>query len=118
MSWKQITAVSLILAALSGCSVFDKLVYRIDINQGNFIDNSSVEELKVGMTKEQVQYVLGPPMLVEAGLPNTWYYIQWQKPNNSEPEKKSLILEFNDTNQLVNIKGDIKPPKDFFEPIN
>ncbi|MFD2179807.1 outer membrane protein assembly factor BamE [Veronia pacifica] len=118
MGWKQITAVSLILAALSGCTVFDKLVYRIDINQGNFLDASAVKELKVGMTKEQVQYLLGPPMLVENGYPNTWYFVQWQQPSHSKAEKKTMILEFNDKSQLVSMKGDIRPPNGFYEPIN
>ncbi|MEZ8144517.1 hypothetical protein A1OO_01080 [Enterovibrio norvegicus FF-33] len=117
MHWKHVVAVSLVLASLTGCSWVNKLVYRIDINQGNYIDQSAVEELKFGMTKEQVKFLLGPPMLVEAGYPNTWYFVQWLKPGHSEPEQKELILSFDNSGQLIGMNGDFQAGTSFFEVI-
>ncbi|MBE1277728.1 MULTISPECIES: outer membrane protein assembly factor BamE [Enterovibrio] len=117
MRWKNIAVVSLVLASLTGCSLANKLVYRIDINQGNYIDQNAVEELKFGMTKEQVKFLLGPPMLVESGYPNTWYFVQYLKPGHDAPEQKELILSFDDSNQLVGMKGDYQPGTRFFEAI-
>ena len=72
---KWLVAVPLAMTLLTGCSVLERLVYRIDINQGNYVEQSAVDKLKFGMTKAQVRFVLGSPMLIENGYPNTWYYI-------------------------------------------
>ncbi|WP_325891814.1 outer membrane protein assembly factor BamE [Grimontia sp. NTOU-MAR1] len=117
MRWKHIVAASLVLASLSGCSWVNKLVYRIDINQGNYIDQTAVEELKFGMTKEQVKFLLGQPMLVESGYPNTWYFVQYLKPGHDAPEQKELILSFDNSGQLVGLKGDYQPGSGFFEVV-
>ena len=47
------------LISLSACSSW---VYRIDIPQGNFLEQKDVNKLRVAMTKEQVQFVLGNPV--------------------------------------------------------
>ena len=68
---KWLVAVPLAMTLLTGCSVVEKLVYRIDINQGNYVEQSAVDKLKFGMTKAQVRFVLGSPMLIENGYPNS-----------------------------------------------
>ncbi|HFU0519335.1 TPA: outer membrane protein assembly factor BamE, partial [Vibrio parahaemolyticus] len=47
---KWLVAVPLAMTLLTGCSVLEKLVYRIDINQGNYVEQSAVDKLKFGMT--------------------------------------------------------------------
>lgn len=118
MHWKHITAVSLVLVTLAGCSWTNKLVHRIDINQGNYIDQNAVEELKFGMSKEQVKFLLGQPMLIESGYPNTWYFVQWLKPGHEKAKQKELILSFDDTNLLLNMEGDFELGTKFFEAID
>ena len=49
-------------------------IYRIDIPQGNFLDEQDVKKLRIGMTKEQVEFVLGRPILKDAFDKDTWYY--------------------------------------------
>ncbi|NVD06033.1 outer membrane protein assembly factor BamE [Vibrio sp. JPW-9-11-11] len=115
---KWLIAVPLAMTMLTGCSLLEKLVYRIDINQGNYVEQSAVEKLKFGMTKEQVRYVMGSPMLVENGYPDTWYYIYHQTEGHYDSVQKNLIADFNDEGQLVNITGDFPPSSDFFESIN
>lgn len=115
---KWLIAVPLAMTMLTGCSVLEKLVYRIDINQGNYVEQSAVEQLKFGMTKEQVRYVLGSPMLVENGYPDTWYYIYHHTQGHNDPEQKNLIVNFNGDGLLVSASGDFKTSQDFFESIN
>ncbi|WP_161157312.1 outer membrane protein assembly factor BamE [Vibrio eleionomae] len=115
---KWLIALPLAVTALSGCSVVERLVYRIDINQGNYIEQSEVNQLKFGMSKEQVRYVLGSPMLVENGYPNTWYYIYHHKPGHGDVVQKNLIVNFNNSGKLVKIAGDYKTGNSFFEGIN
>ena len=115
---KWLIALPLALGALTGCSVVERLVYRIDINQGNYIEQHEVDQLKFGMSKEQVRYVLGSPMLVENGYPNTWYYIYSHTPGHEETIQKDLVVNFNDAGKLVKISGDYKQGANFFEGMN
>lgn len=111
-------ATTLAVTLLSGCSLAQKLVYRIDINQGNYIEQSDVNKLKFGMSKDQVRYVLGSPMLVENGFPNTWFYIYYYAQGHKDPIQKNLTVTFNNDNVLVDIKGDFSESDVFFEKIN
>ncbi|MDV7105251.1 outer membrane protein assembly factor BamE [Vibrio sp. TH_r3] len=115
---KWLAAVPLALTLLTGCSLAEKLVYRIDINQGNYVEQDSVDKLKFGMTKEQVRYVLGSPMLVENGYPNTWYYIYHHKEGHNDPIQKNLFIKFSDTGTLLSLEGDFPSGENFFEGLN
>lgn len=111
---KWLIALPLTVSLLSGCSVLEKLVYRIDINQGNYVEQQSVDQLKFGMTKEQVRFVLGSPMLVENGYPNTWYYVYYHAEGHKDPIQKNLIVKFDDSGKLANISGDFPASENFF----
>ncbi|MCW8331969.1 outer membrane protein assembly factor BamE [Photobacterium sp. SDRW27] len=118
MSLKNIAALTLALSLLGGCSVVERLVYRIDINQGNYLDQKDINTLRYGMNKEQVSYVLGSPMLVEPEYPNTWYYVYYHKPGHDKPEQKNLILTFDAQNLLTGLSGDYQAGPNFTAPIN
>jgi outer membrane protein assembly factor BamE len=59
--------------AASGC------VYRINIQQGNFLDQAAVEQVKAGMTRSQVRYLLGTPMVADPFNKERWDYIYYLK---------------------------------------
>ncbi|MDV5172326.1 outer membrane protein assembly factor BamE [Photobacterium rosenbergii] len=118
MSWKNLAAVTLAVSLLGGCSVVERLVYRIDINQGNYLEQKDIDTLRYGMNKEQVQFVLGSPMLVEPEYPHTWYYVYYHKPGHDEPQQKNLILKFNAQNQLTSLEGDYEKSPQFMEQFN
>src|SRR5437764_796897 len=50
-------------------------VYKIDINQGNYLSKDMVDKLKVGMTKQQVRGVLGTPRVTSACRESRWDYV-------------------------------------------
>ncbi|KUJ00137.1 outer membrane protein assembly factor BamE [Vibrio sp. MEBiC08052] len=115
---KSLITASLAILVLSGCSsVTDMLVYRIDINQGNYVDQQEVDQLKFGMTKQQVRYVLGSPMLVENGYPDTWYYIYHHVSGHEDPVQKNLIVKFDKRGSLIHLAGDFHNSDHFFESI-
>jgi outer membrane protein assembly factor BamE len=60
-------------ALASGC------VYRINIQQGNFLDQAAVEQVKAGMTRSQVRYLLGTPMVADSFNKERWDYIYYLK---------------------------------------
>src|SRR5271156_7123098 len=55
----------------SGC------VYRINIQQGNFLDQAAVDQVKPGMTRSQVRYLLGTPMVADSFDKERWDYIYY-----------------------------------------
>lgn len=115
---KWLIAFPLAVTMLTGCSLAEKLVYRIDINQGNYVEQQAVDNLKFGMTKEQVRYVLGSPMLIENGYPNTWYYIYHHTEGHKDSVQKNLFVDFNDSGNLYSVRGDFPVSDRFFEGLN
>jgi len=115
---KWLIAIPLAVTTLSGCSLLEKLVYRIDINQGNYVEQEAVDKLKFGMSKEQVRFVLGSPMLIENGYPDTWYYIYHHTEGHKDSVQKNLIVKFNPEGSLTRVTGDFPAGSSFFEGIN
>jgi len=96
------------LLALSGCgSIYHAIgTYRIDIQQGNNVSNEMVRQLKLGMSKEQVRFVLGTPLVTDIFHSDRWDYVYYHKPQNSnQVEKRKLAVFFKD-GKLVQIERD------------
>ena len=58
-------------------------VYRINIQQGNFLEQSAVDQIKPGMTRSQVRYLLGTPMVADSFNKERWDYIYYLKNGSS-----------------------------------
>lgn len=99
---------SLLLAACS--TVLNNLpgVYSLEIQQGNIVDQAMVDQLKPGMNKRQVLYVMGSPMLMDTFHPKRWDYIYSDQISGKDRVQKNITLLF-DNEQLVGIQGDLKP---------
>ena len=109
-------AVALSLS-LSACSVFDWLIYKPDVPQGNYMDQQQVEKLRIDMTKEQAEYVLGQPVLRDSFADNTWYYVyHYKNGRDASIIHKELILHFNG-DKLVKATGDYKLSDNFDTPL-
>lgn len=99
-------AILILLACLSltGCIQ----VYKKDIIQGNYLTQEMCTKLKKGMTKEQVQEIMGTPALVSVIDLTRWDYFYSFKPGKSpQTEKKLLSLHFSN-NTLASYSGDLK----------
>jgi len=97
--------VSLIgLLALGGCGV----VYRMDVRQGNLIDQDMVDQLKPGMTKRQVELVMGTPQLASPFEQDRWDYLTSTQKRRADAEIKTLSLYFQ-SGTLERIEGDWQP---------
>lgn len=86
--------------------------YRADLNQGNYFDQDQVNTLTYGMTREQVRYVLGTPMVIDPYDTSRWYYVKFKREGWSNPEIKSMVLLFSG-NILVDMSGDFEKPTTF-----
>ena len=71
-----IVILSVFVLLITACSK-DKIpgVYRIDIQQGNDVTQDMVNKLEAGMSKSQVAYIMGTPLLIDTFHPNRWDYI-------------------------------------------
>ena len=83
---------------ISGCS-FDSVVglvdpYRIDVRQGNYVDQEMVAQLRRGMTREQVRYVLGSPLVVDMFRSDRWDYVYRFRPGSGEAQQRVISLFF------------------------
>ena len=92
----------LALGAILGCS--GQFIHRVDQQQGNVITDSMLEKLKPRMTREQVQFVLGLPVLKNSFDSSRWDYIYTYAERSQTPEKRHLTLHFED-DELVLVEG-------------
>ena len=111
----RVAAITIALS-LSACSSW---VYRIDIPQGNYLEQKSIEKLQVGMTKEQVKFILGSPVVVDAFNQDAWHYVYKFKSGRSEKfnTKKSFVLQFEE-DKLIDANGDFELSENFYTPFN
>ncbi len=101
-------ALSLLIAlGASGCGV----LYKVDVYQGNLLDERNVTQLREGMSKRQVLSLLGSPAVRDPFHASRWDYIGTQSQRGSEPEVKNLVLTFNG-DSLASIEGDYFPKQD------
>jgi outer membrane protein assembly factor BamE len=89
------------VALATGCNA----LYRIDINQGNLLDERTVEQLEVGMTKRQVQVLMGTPSIQSPFHQSRWDYTASISRSGGQPEVRTLTLVF-DGDTLASIDGD------------
>lgn len=70
-----------LIIGLGGCASFKfPWAYTISIRQGNIIDREMLDQLEVGMTRKQVRYILGTPLLEDTFNPDRWdYYFSVRK---------------------------------------
>lgn len=76
--------------------------YKMDIRQGNYVTPEMREKLKLGMTRSQVRYVLGTPMVSDAFHGNRWDYVYRLEQGGEIVEKQNLTLYF-DGDNLVRV---------------
>jgi len=87
----------LALALLAVCLGLAGCVYRMDIQQGNYLDGKTVSQLKVGMTRSQVRYLLGTPMVEDVFDNDRWDYIYYFKRGYARrPIQSRVTVYFND----------------------
>jgi outer membrane protein assembly factor BamE len=84
-------------ALASGC------VYRINIQQGNFLDQAAVEQVKAGMTRSQVRYLLGTPMVADSFNKERWDYIYYLKKGRSRHVDSRRVTVYFDGDKVAKL---------------
>lgn len=106
----------LIVAGAAGCSTWQSSapdlrrwgVYKLDINQGNYVTRDMVEKLKPGQTRQQVRLVLGTPLLADPFHSDRWDYVyQYARQGRTVESRKFTV--FFEADKLVRWEGDEAP---------
>ncbi|MCF7984605.1 MAG: outer membrane protein assembly factor BamE [Thiohalocapsa sp.] len=110
-----------VVASVAGCarekkqpeyrgSVLSELpfVYKMTVQQGNIINEAMVDQLQIGMTKAQVRFVLGTPLLTDMFHTDRWDYTYTIRRGHAPMETKRLTLFFED-DLLSRIDGAMQP---------
>ena len=97
-----------ILSACSTLAIDVPLVYKIDIDQGNVIDQDMINQLRPNMTKRQVIYILGSPLLIDPFNESRWDYIYSVQLGKDDRTQQRIALFFAD-DSLIHLGGDLVP---------
>ena len=95
------------LLALAGCSFPG--VYKIDIQQGNVVTQDMIDQLRPGMTRKQVRFIMGNPLLTDTFHANRWDYLYSIQPGGGQRLQERVSLVFDGSDQLVGLAGDFMP---------
>ncbi|MCX7167466.1 MAG: outer membrane protein assembly factor BamE [Rhodocyclales bacterium] len=101
----------LLLPFLAACSNTPQVTsylspYRIDVRQGNFVTQEMVALLKPGLSRDQVRFILGSPLVVDMFHADRWDYVYRFRPGNGEVQQRSMAVYFQD-NKLTRVTGDV-----------
>lgn len=96
------------LLSASGCTV-----YKINVQQGNYLKDEKLSQLEVGMTRRQVQFLLGSPIVQDAFHPERWDYVfSFRNGRTNQTSKRNLTIIFDgDTVESIRFPDDyVAPP--------
>ena len=83
-------------------------VYELDVQQGNKLEADDIEKIAVGMTRSQVRFVLGTPVVGDVLHKDRWDYLYYFKPGRrTDIERRWLIVWF-DGNVVSEIQRDVR----------
>jgi outer membrane protein assembly factor BamE len=114
LKWKLIPMRTLVAAlamtCLSACGfVGFPGVYRIDVEQGNIVTQEMADQLKPGMSRRQVRFILGTPLVEDTFNENRWDYL-YVKRNGLEVLDEAHLTVIFEGDTLTEVRGDYLPP--------
>jgi outer membrane protein assembly factor BamE len=109
------------ILALSGCTSMNPLnwisPYKMEIQQGNYVTADAVAKLKPGMTRSQVRFLLGTPLLSDPFHSNRWDY-PYQDTKQGKLMDKTLLTVFFEGDTMVRVEGTAQPAERAILPLD
>jgi outer membrane protein assembly factor BamE len=105
-----IAAVVWLVSVAGACSWVPRpfTEYKIDIQQGNVLTQDMVAQLRPGLSKDQVRFILGTPVLMDMFHAKRWDYVyRLQKGSTGEVEMRKFSTIFGDDDRLIRVEGDV-----------
>jgi outer membrane protein assembly factor BamE len=110
MTFPRFVIAAIALGTLCACSSVPRIIteYRIDVQQGNVLTQDMVSQLRPGLSKDQVRFILGTPVLMDMFHSNRWDYFYWLKKGNSGAVTTRRFSVFFDADgKLASVAGDV-----------
>ena len=109
-----------LLSACSNSPLSFPGVYRLDIPQGNLITQDQVDQLRPGLTKRQVNFIMGTPLIQDTFDQDRWDYIYSFQPGGGERLQERISIYFDDNGFMTHFDGDFQqtPENDQFGEIS
>lgn len=93
-----------------GCSwISFPSIHKLDIQQGNIVNQEMIDKLQPGMTKSQVQYILGTPLITDTFNRNRWDFYYSRVASSGERTEEQITVFFDGQGKLVQMSGDYLP---------
>lgn len=108
----RLVVLAVLAMSLVGCSYFQfPGVHKIPIQQGNIITQEMIDQLRPGMTRSQVRYVLGTPLIADTFNQDRWDYLfSIKMPKGGRELRERVSIYFTDE-KLSHFSGDYAPSK-------
>ena len=84
----------LLLVLIAGCESLLPSFYSVPIRQGNYLDQATVSQLRPGMTRQQVQRIMGTPLVADPFHQNRWDYYYSYRKDGKVIEQRHVALFF------------------------
>jgi outer membrane protein assembly factor BamE len=114
-AWLAVVLSCTAAAVLSACGYVPTIPgftpYKMEIQQGNFIDQEMIARLKPGMTREQVRFILGTPLVSDLFHADRWDYVFSRRPVGGGATEQRRFAVFFEEGKLARIEGDVVPRK-------
>ena len=102
----------LVTLLVAGCKYLPEVPtltpYKMDVQQGNVITQEMIARLQPGMTRSQVRFTLGTPLLVDPFRADRWDYVYLYVKQGVVTEQRRIVVVFKD-DKLAHIEGDVVP---------
>ncbi len=95
-----------VLCASCGTALPTIKPYKLDVQQGNVVTSKMLLQLRPGMTKSQVRFVMGTPLIQDSFHGNRWDYVYQMRESGKIIEQRRVILDF-ENELLKTVRGDV-----------
>jgi outer membrane protein assembly factor BamE len=99
-------AILLVASLVAGCNLIAP--YKMDIQQGNVITQDMLARVQPGMTRSQVRFALGTPLVVDPFRGDRWDYVYLYSKHGIVTEQRRIVVVFKD-DKLARIEGEAAP---------
>jgi outer membrane protein assembly factor BamE len=82
--------------------------YKLDVQQGNVVTSKMLLQLRPGMTKSQVRFIMGTPLIQDGFHGNRWDYVYQMREGGKIIEQRRVVLDF-ENERLKGVRGDVIP---------
>jgi len=105
---RYLVVLLVLLCSACGTAVPSIKPYKLDVQQGNVVTSKMLLQLRPGMTKSQVRFIMGTPLIQDSFHGNRWDYVYQMREAGKVTEQRRVILDF-EKDLLKTVRGDVIP---------